>query len=106
MAGWPSLAPLIARAGRPLVIEALRAWADARRGSEEVADEAACARWCQARLAALVEPSQRRVFNLTGTVLHTNLGRALLADEAIAAAVEAMRSPTTLEYDVSGGARG
>ena len=59
MASWPALAPLIARAGRPLVIEALRAWADARRGTPEVADEAACARWCEARLAGLVQPSQR-----------------------------------------------
>ena len=33
MANWPALAPLIARAGRPLVIEALRAWAEAKRGS-------------------------------------------------------------------------
>ena len=106
MANWPALAPLIARAGRPLVVEALRAWADAGRGKPEVADEAACARWCDARLAALVQPSQRRVFNLTGTVLHTNLGRAVLAEEAIQAAVEAMRSPTTLEYDLGGGARG
>ena len=106
MANWPALAPLIARAGRPLVIEALRAWAEAKRGSDEVADEAACARWCERRLAGLVQPSQRRVFNLTGTVLHTNLGRALLAEEAIEAAVAAMRSPTTLEYDLSGGGRG
>lgn len=106
MAGWPALAPLIERAGRPLVIEALRAWAEAKRGTSEVVDEAACARWCTARLAGLVQPSQRRVFNLTGTVLHTNLGRAVLAEEAIAAAVEAMRSPTTLEYDLGGGARG
>jgi len=106
MANWPALAALVARAGRPLVVEALRAWADEKRGSDEVGDEAACARWCAARLARLVEPSQRRVFNLTGTVLHTNLGRALLAEEAIAAAVEAMRSPTTLEYDLADGGRG
>ncbi len=106
MANWPALAPLIQRAGRPLVIEALRAWAEARRGTAEAADEAACARWCELRLASLVQPSQRRVFNLTGTVLHTNLGRALLAEEAIEAAVAAMRSPTTLEYDLSGGGRG
>jgi L-seryl-tRNA(Ser) seleniumtransferase len=106
MATWPALAPLIERAGRPMVIEALRAWADARRGSPEVVDPAACARWCEARLAGLVTPSQRRVFNLTGTVLHTNLGRALLAEEAIEAAVAAMRSPTTLEYDLADGGRG
>ena len=106
MARWPALAPLIERAGRPALIEALRAWVEARRGSAEVADEAACARWCTERLAAFLRPSQRRVFNLTGTVLHTNLGRAVLAEEAIAAAVEAMRSPTTLEYDLDGGARG
>jgi L-seryl-tRNA(Ser) seleniumtransferase len=106
MAGWSALVPLIQRVGRPLVVEALRAWAEARRGQPDVADPAACARWCEARLAALVRPSQRRVFNLTGTVLHTNLGRALLAEEAIEAAVAAMRSPTTLEYDLDGGGRG
>ena len=106
MAGWSALQPLITRVGRPLVIESLRAWADAKRGTADVSDEAACARWCEARLAPVMQPSQRRVFNLTGTVLHTNLGRALLAEEAIQAAVEAMRSPTTLEYDLTGGARG
>jgi L-seryl-tRNA(Ser) seleniumtransferase len=106
MANWPALAPLIARVGRPLVIEALRAWAESRRGAPEVADAAACAHWCEARLAGLATSSLRRVFNLTGTVLHTNLGRALLAEEAIEAAVTAMRSPATLEYDLDGGARG
>jgi L-seryl-tRNA(Ser) seleniumtransferase len=106
MAHWPALAPLIARAGRPLVVEALRAWAEAKRGTPEVADADACARWCTARLAGLATSSLRRVFNLTGTVLHTNLGRALLAEEAIEAAVTAMRSPAALEYDLEGGARG
>ena len=106
MAGWSPLQPLIARAGRPLVIEALRAWAEAKRGQPEVADPDSCASWCERRLGSLITKSQRRVFNLTGTVLHTNLGRALMAEEAIEAAVEAMRSPTSLEYDLSGGARG
>jgi L-seryl-tRNA(Ser) seleniumtransferase len=106
MAHWPALAPLIERAGRPLVIETLRAWAEAKRGSPDVADPEACARWCEVRLAGLATSSLRRVFNLTGTVLHTNLGRALLAEEAIEAAVTAMRSPAALEYDLDGGARG
>ncbi|MBS0517153.1 MAG: L-seryl-tRNA(Sec) selenium transferase [Proteobacteria bacterium] len=106
MANWPALAPLIDKVGRAPVVDALRAWAEARRGHADVGDAAACARWCEEKLASLAHPSQRRVFNLTGTVLHTNLGRALLAEEAIEAAVAAMRTPTTLEYDLADGGRG
>lgn len=48
----------------------------------------------------------RPVFNLTGTVLHTNLGRAQLSDRAIDAVVNCLRQPVTLEYALDDAARG
>lgn len=58
------------------------------------------------RLAANTQNALRPVINLTGTVLHTNLGRAQQAEEAISAVAQAMRSPVTLEYDLDGAGRG
>jgi L-seryl-tRNA(Ser) seleniumtransferase len=97
----------IERFGRSAVVGAVRrVLAESRvRGAvpdrpDEVIDEAA------ALLEAQDKPSLRPVFNLTGTVLHTNLGRALLAEPAIEAAVAAMRSAVTLEFDLEDGRRG
>lgn len=50
--------------------------------------------------------SLKPAYNLTGTILHTNLGRAILSQAAIEAAADAMRHPITLEYDLKNGARG
>ena len=51
-------------------------------------------------------PSMRRVINGTGIVLHTNLGRACLSEKAAAAASDAARRYSTLEYNVATGGRG
>jgi L-seryl-tRNA(Ser) seleniumtransferase len=97
---------LIARYGRALAVEAVRAALDERRRCGAAASVAAIVAASAAALARTMQPSQRRVFNLTGTVLHTNLGRAPLPEEAISAAATAMRDPTTLEYDLDTGRRG
>jgi L-seryl-tRNA(Ser) seleniumtransferase len=97
---------LVERYGRNLVLDAVRHALAEHRDRGEPAMPATIVAASAAALERLMRPSQRRVFNLTGTVLHTNLGRAPLPEEAIAAATEAMRGPTTLEYDLATGRRG
>ncbi len=59
-----------------------------------------------ARVAARLAPRLRTVINLTGTVIHTNLGRALLADSALQHLMAMMAGPNNLEYDLASGGRG
>ncbi len=103
----PEAQVLLAGFGRAAVVAALRHVLAERRTSrrfgasaaeiiEEIAD----------RLAGRFARSQRPVFNMTGTVLHTNLGRSPLPPEAAQAAAEALRSATTLEFDLATGRRG
>ena len=101
----------IARFGRPAVVKAVRQALDAARdalraGKPQSSRPDAIASTALAALAAEARSNLRPVFNLTGTVLHTNLGRALLAEAAVEAAVAAMRSAVTLEFDLATGKRG
>jgi L-seryl-tRNA(Ser) seleniumtransferase len=111
--GLAAVQPLIELHGRSPVTEAvrrllgdLRGRANGDRVSGGDLSETAIAAQLEERLGAQARPNLRPVFNLTGTVLHTNLGRALLPKEAVDAAVTAMTWPATLEYDLGDGGRG
>ncbi len=75
-----------------------------RNGLAIAADDAAAL--ALARLETADAPRLKPVYNLSGTVLHTNLGRAVVAETAIAAAADAMRHAVALEYDLDAGRRG
>ena len=58
------------------------------------------------RVDQRLAPRMRAVLNLTGTVIHTNLGRSLLADSALQHLLTMMASPNNLEYSLESGGRG
>src|SRR4051812_13733445 len=103
----PSVDELARGVDDPLAVGAARTVID--RAREEIragADPGDLAALLHEELRALRAPSLRRVLNATGVVLHTNLGRAPLADQAIARVVEAARGYSNLELDLSSGTRG
>jgi L-seryl-tRNA(Ser) seleniumtransferase len=111
-------AALIAEYGRAQTLEAARALLAelrgvllaAKRGEAPVAATDTSIPGLLAMLADRLRDTNRSplrpVFNLTGTVLHTNLGRALLPDSAVQAVAEALRWPMNLEWDIDTGKRG
>jgi L-seryl-tRNA(Ser) seleniumtransferase len=106
----PAVACLIEIHGRALITRLVRdTLAEARvaaRDGAPIPGEATLLEEVSRGATPLTQPRLRAVFNLTGTVLHTNLGRAVLPEEAVEAIVSAARSPCALEYDLESGGRG
>lgn len=108
----PAMQPLIARFGRTHTVATMRAvldearavWRNGASGSV-LSEEEAVVR-CAHELESGAQPSLRPVFNLTGTVLHTNLGRALFPAEAVQAVLDVLTRPCNLEFDLASGQRG
>jgi len=108
----PAVRALEEQYGRAAVVEALRAEADLLRRrfrtGETVAHDIAdtIERAVPSRLAAASEGSLRRVINATGVIVHTNLGRAPLAEAAVQRVAALAAGYTNLEYDLAEGRRG
>lgn len=111
--GTPLLRTLAAEHGASATTAAVRAALDTLRPAalagevtaEQLAPDEIATR-AEQHLAERLAPRLKAVFNLTGTVLHTNLGRALLPDEAVRAVVQALTTPANLEFDLATGGRG
>jgi L-seryl-tRNA(Ser) seleniumtransferase len=102
---------LFERYGQKASTNAIRATIEVARAALQKGGSAVPSAEClalgsRARLEREDRSSSRPLFNLTGTVLHTNLGRAVLAEAAVEAAVAAMQNPVALEFDLKTGKRG
>ena len=103
----PSVDELARGVDDPLAVDAARSVLE--RAREEIragADPGDLPARVRNALAALRAPALRRVLNATGVIVHTNLGRAPLAAEALAQVVEVARGYSNLELDLRSGARG
>jgi len=97
--------------GHKATVTALRQTLDESRarivaGENRVPDESGIRQAALQKLQHSAAPGLRRVFNLTGTVLHTNLGRAVLPAEAIEAVRAVAAGFSNLEFDLDVGKRG
>ena len=110
----PKSEPLLTRFNRDYVTEKCREVLDELRQSirlgkplddGELDDERILGR-IEKQIDRNQQPGLMRVINATGTVLHTNLGRALLPQAAIEAVRQAGMHPVNLEYDLDQGKRG
>jgi L-seryl-tRNA(Ser) seleniumtransferase len=104
-------AVLLERFGQKASSDAIRATIEGARaalqeGEATVPTAERLAVESRVRLEREDRSGSRPLFNLTGTVLHTNLGRAVLAEAAVEAAVAAMQNPVALEFDLETGKRG
>ena len=104
-------APLVAEHGHTLVAREARALLDGLRaravaGELPRAELALLPQSLATRVSQRMQPNMRAVLNLTGTVIHTNLGRALLADAALAQVLALTGAPNNLEFDLDSGGRG
>jgi len=103
----PSVDELARQSDDPLAVEAARqVVARARERIQAGDDPGDLAAQLQAELSTARAPRLCRVINATGVIVHTNLGRAPLAEAALERVREIGRGYSNLEYDVAAGGRG
>jgi L-seryl-tRNA(Ser) seleniumtransferase len=103
----PSVDELARSSDDPLAVEAARAVIARARAAIGAGDDPGdLAEKLRSELASSRRPELRRVINATGVIVHTNLGRAPLAEEALARVAETARGYSNLEYDLDAGGRG